>query len=188
MEGNCLSKADRSDILSISLRSQRKNVVDNKRGEKSILKRGVIMEVNNLIKFRQKFRLLDLTIFETEYWVWSLRPEQATLGSGVLSLKRECARFSDLLLEEYMDLDNVIKAIENTLHDAFEYDVINYLMLMMVDKQLHFHVFPRYASELWLFGRQWIDKGWPGQPDLNGFPLGVNLLEIRDYIRTRLVA
>jgi hypothetical protein len=33
--------------------------------------------------FRKKFKIADFTIYETDYWIWSLRPVQATLGSSI---------------------------------------------------------------------------------------------------------
>lgn len=118
--------------------------------------------------FRTKFKIEELKIYETSYWVWSLRPHQVTLGSGILSLKRECATFSELEPDEYCDLNKIIKVIEPTLKELFKYDVINYLMLMMVDKQVHYHVIPRYENEMKLFGVSWKDTSWPGVPNLVG--------------------
>ncbi len=85
-------------------------------------------------EFKSKFKTEELLISESKYWIWSLRPVQATLGAGVLSLKRECPEFSELNQEEFCDLKNIIKVIEKTLKITFNYDVMNYLMLMMVDK------------------------------------------------------
>lgn len=118
--------------------------------------------------FNKKFKIKELLIYESEYWVWSLRPVQATLGASVLSLKRECQVFSELNKEEFSDLDNIIKIIERTLNKAFEYDVINYLMLMMVDKYVHYHVIPRYKRTIDFGGLTWKDVGWPGIPNLAG--------------------
>lgn len=143
--------------------------------------------MNPIVDFRNKFRLSELAIFETQYWTWSLRPEQTTLGSGVLSLRRGCSRFSELKPQEYYDLEIVIKVIENTLQDIFSYDVMNYLMLMMIDKQVHFHIIPRYATERWFFGHKWEDNGWPGPPSLKETGEKANLLEIKDFIKAGLL-
>lgn len=49
---------------------------------------------------------------------------------------------------------------------AFAYDKINYLMLMMVDPDVHFHVLPRYAA-LRLFAEQtYADIAWRVGPIL----------------------
>ena len=39
-------------------------------------------------------------------------------------------------------------------------------MLMMVDRDVHFHVIPRYAEARQFNGLEFIDFGWPGAPDL----------------------
>ena len=134
-------------------------------------------------EFKKKFKIEELLILETEYWIWSLRPHQATLGAGVLSLKRECPTFGELNPVEFSDLNCIIKAIEKTLKYAFDYDIMNYLMLMMVDKQVHYHVIPRYESDVHLFDDSWSDADWPGIPNLSGNVLDMDkLMEIHSFI------
>ena len=138
--------------------------------------------------FRKKFKTDELLIYETEYWIWSLRPIQVTLGASVLSSKRECPVFSELNQEEFSDLNNIIKVIENTLMKTFNYDVMNYLMLMMVDKQVHYHVIPRYERTISFVGLSWNDSGWPGVPNLSGNEIDINELhKIRNAIKANLV-
>lgn len=127
--------------------------------------------------FKFKFKIEELLIYETEYWVWSLRPVQATLGAGVLSLKRECPDLSKLKQEEFSDLNNIIKVIEISLKKTFNYDIMNYLMLMMVDRQVHYHVIPRYERTTDLAGISWKDSGWPGVPNLAGEETEMKVLE-----------
>jgi diadenosine tetraphosphate (Ap4A) HIT family hydrolase len=121
-----------------------------------------------LIEFKTKFLVDNLKIYETEYWVWSLRPHQVTMGAGILSLKRQCESFSQLKKDEFADLYNVISIIEGTLKKIFDYDVINYLMLMFFDKQVHYHVLPRYSKKLLLLNQEWSDSAYPGVPKLIG--------------------
>jgi diadenosine tetraphosphate (Ap4A) HIT family hydrolase len=52
------------------------------------------------------------------------------------------------------------------LKRAFAFDKINYLMLMMVDPQVHFHVIPRYATPRSACGVEFIDPTWPTAPDV----------------------
>jgi diadenosine tetraphosphate (Ap4A) HIT family hydrolase len=64
---------------------------------------------------------------------------------------------------------------------------MNYLMLMMVDKHVHFHVIPRYEKEVELFGEIWKDTSWPGIPNLSGESLKIELLHnISSYIKDNL--
>jgi diadenosine tetraphosphate (Ap4A) HIT family hydrolase len=121
-----------------------------------------------LAEFAQKFRLPELTHKSYRHWTWSLRPVQSTLGAGVLSVRREAIRFSDLTPEEYMEFGEAVKEVEAALKRAFAYDKINYLMLMMVDPLVHFHVLPRYEKPRNFAGMEWVDKNWGKFPDLGG--------------------
>lgn len=121
-----------------------------------------------LSEFKKKYKTKEYEIFETKFWKWSLRPHQATLGSGILSLKRHCSKFSDLNLEEYEDLNNIVKVIEPTLFKVFKYDVVNYLMLMMFDNHVHYHIIPRFKEPIIFNGIVWQDSEWPAVPSLVG--------------------
>jgi len=141
-----------------------------------------------ITEFKNKFKTDECLIYESKYWIWSLRPVQATLGAGVLSLKRECPVFSELNQEEFCDLNNIIKVIEKTLKATFNYDIMNYLMLMMVDKQVHYHVIPRYERIMDFAGISWKDLGWPGVPNLAGNELDMHELnEIKNAIKENLI-
>lgn len=135
-------------------------------------------------EFKLKFKLNTMTIYESKYWIWSLRPQQATLGSSILSLKRSEENFSDLSTSEFLDMKNLINVIEKTLKETFNYDKINYLMLMMVDNQVHYHVLPRYKTKINIFGEEWIDSEWPAIPNLNGEELNITELTL---IKNKLI-
>ena len=87
---------------------------------------------NTLSEFNTKFRTKKLLIVSNDSWNWSLRPAQATLGTSILSLKRYALHFSDITETEAQDLQKMIKTIESTMKNAFDYNIMNYLMLMMV--------------------------------------------------------
>lgn len=143
----------------------------------------------NIDEFNNKFKIKEFTIYKSEYWVWSLRPVQATLGSGILSLKRECSAFSGLTQEEFSDLNNIIKVMEKTINLTFNYDIMNYLMLMMLDNQVHYHVIPRYKSVIDFKGISWRDSNWPGIPNLSGDEPSSNILhDIQNVIKSNLIA
>lgn len=138
--------------------------------------------------FNNKFKTKELLIHEGKYWIWSLRPVQATLGASILSLKRECPVFSELNQEEFSDLNEIIKAIEKTLKKTFNYDIMNYLMLMMVDKQVHYHIIPRYERTIDFAGTLWKDLDWPGVPNLAGNDIdATKLREIQNAIKENLM-
>ena len=105
-------------------------------------------------------------IAEYDHWVVLLRPAQPTLGALVLAAKSDATAFGDLPADAHTELKIATAAIEAALSQAVDYAKINYLMLMMVDPHVHFHVLPRYDGERSGAGLTVADAGWPGQPDL----------------------
>jgi len=103
---------------------------------------------------------------EYDHWVVLLRPKQATLGALVLACKSPATAFSDIPAAAFAELTRPTREIEATLRAAFACDKLNYLMLMMVDPEVHFHVLPRYASDREVVGARFIDPGWPKVPNL----------------------
>ena len=105
-------------------------------------------------------------IVEYSHWVVLLRPQQVTLGALVLACTGPARAFSEIGAAAFAELQAVIGDIETALKGAFAYDKLNYLMLMMVDPHVHFHVLPRYASAKEFAGAEFADGGWPAVPDL----------------------
>jgi diadenosine tetraphosphate (Ap4A) HIT family hydrolase len=113
-----------------------------------------------------KFGYPASLIREYEHWVVQLRPAQVTLGSLILAAKSEATAFGKLPPGAHAELASVTREIEATLMVEIDYEKINYLMLMMVDPHVHFHVLPRYSGARSIDGISLDDGGWPGQPDL----------------------
>ena len=86
--------------------------------------------------------------------------------SLVLACREEAARFPELSREAFAELREATGHMEDALSSAFAYDKINYLMLMMVDRHVHYHVIPRYSEPVSLAGRSYPDEFWPGPPDI----------------------
>ena len=105
-------------------------------------------------------------IAEYEHWVVLLRPSQPTLGSLVLAAKAEARAFSALDPAAFAELADAVKDIETALSERVQYAKINYLMLMMVDPHVHYHVIPRYEGERSGGGLTITDTGWPKTPAL----------------------
>jgi diadenosine tetraphosphate (Ap4A) HIT family hydrolase len=99
-------------------------------------------------------------------WVVLLRPRQATLGALVLACKGEALRLSDVSLDAFAGLKQVAVDVETTLRAELDCQRLNYLMLMMVDPHVHWHVLPRYDSPRTFAGVTFTDPGWPALPDL----------------------
>jgi diadenosine tetraphosphate (Ap4A) HIT family hydrolase len=113
-----------------------------------------------------KFGDPDSRIAQTDCWTVLLRPKQPTLGSLVLVCREPVQQFSALSVAAFADLAQVIKGVESMLKQVVGYERINYLMLMMVDPDVHFHVIPRYSTARQHSGVQYPDTGWPGPPQL----------------------
>ena len=113
-----------------------------------------------------RFGYPETLIREYDHWLVLLRESQATLGSLVLCAKSDATEFSALPVQAYTEMGTVVREIENALKAAFAYDRINYLMLMMVDPNVHFHVIPRYSEERSACGLTIADPGWPVVPQL----------------------
>ena len=114
----------------------------------------------------RKFGFPDTIVREYRHWVVLVRPAQVTLGSLVLCANSDAESFGALEPEAFAELAEIIPAIEQALKQFCDYERINYLMLMMVDRQVHFHVIPRYAEPRNFGGTTFADAGWPGPPDL----------------------
>ncbi|WP_374395182.1 HIT family protein [Sphingopyxis sp.] len=114
----------------------------------------------------EKFGFPATLVAEFEHWVVLLRPAQPTLGALVLAAKSDATAFGSVAAEAHTELKAATSAIEAALGKAVGYSKINYLMLMMVDPHVHFHVLPRYDGERSGAGLTVADAGWPGQPDL----------------------
>jgi len=114
----------------------------------------------------QKFGYPATLIKEYQKWIIVLRPQQVTLGSVVLICQDVANAFSQISPEAFAELPYTIREIEAGISKAFSYKKINYLMLMMVDPDVHFHVIPRYENGHIFCHQQFFDHGWPGPPDL----------------------
>ena len=124
----------------------------------------VFDEKNNLIK-------------EYKHWKLLIRKRNTTLGNCVVITKRHLERFSEISPEEMGEFAEVLKDVEGALKRSFNYDKINYLMLMMKDAHTHFHILPRYAEKREFAGLEWTDEDWPKsthrmQEDVSGEVLG----------------
>lgn len=104
---------------------------------------------------------------QTDRWTVLLRPKQPTLGSLVLICREPVRAFADVSVEGYIELRDLVRRIEAMLQTVVAYERINYLMLMMVDPDVHFHVIPRYAGKRLFGSAEFPDAGWPGPPALD---------------------
>jgi diadenosine tetraphosphate (Ap4A) HIT family hydrolase len=114
----------------------------------------------------EKFGYPASLLREFDRWSVLLRPAQVTLGSLVLVCHESVSHFGEISAAASTELGEAVAAIESALGEAFAFDRINYLMLMMVDPDVHFHVLPRYETERVFAEKAYHDRAWPGPPDI----------------------
>lgn len=117
----------------------------------------------------RKFGYPLSVVAETARWVVQVRPQQCTLGSLVLVSKEPALAFGELSSEAFSDLHGLVRRLEAALAAFVKFERINYLMLMMVDRDVHFHIFPRYEGVRSHDGVEFKDVAWPGPSDLRHF-------------------
>ena len=133
-----------------------------------------------------KFGAPDTVLADYTYWTLLLRPVQVTLGSLVLICREPVQQFGAISQAASAELQVATAALESALQERFQFDRINYLMLMMVDPDVHFHVLPRYESAREFGGHTFIDAAWPGPPNItnnSGCPEST-MTELKDTLRS----
>lgn len=125
-------------------------------------------------KTMQTFGYPDTLIREYDHWCVLLRPAQVTLGSLVLACKDPAQKFSEISAAAFTEQATVVRDIERVLGEFVQFEKMNYMMLMMVDPDVHYHVLPRYSSprtfdraaDADLAALSFVDAGWPALPAL----------------------
>ena len=128
-----------------------------------------------------KFGYPATLVREYDHWVVLMRPVQATLGALILACKDEATAFADISPAAFSELGTAVGDLERVLASTFAYRKLNYLMLMMVDPDVHFHVLPRYDKEQTFAGGTFSDPGWPAAPNIG------HVNEIDDAVRDELL-
>jgi diadenosine tetraphosphate (Ap4A) HIT family hydrolase len=131
-----------------------------------------------------KFGDPDGRIAQWKHWTVLLRPRQPTLGSLVLVCREDARAFSDISSAAFAELQLMVRGAETALRQVVAYERINYLMLMMVDPDVHFHIIPRYSVARESDGMTFPDTGWPGPPALE--PAVVPGTDVREALRARI--
>lgn len=115
----------------------------------------------------KKFGYPTTLVKEYRHWYLLCRFKQVTLGSLILICKDQVDAFSKISAESFAELPFAIKEIEKNLKELYQYDKINYLMLMMKDPEVHFHVIPRYSSDRQFKEVIFSDTAWPKKADID---------------------
>lgn len=109
----------------------------------------------------------DTLVADFDTWVALARPKQVTIGSLVLAASDPAHSFAALDPAVQAALGPAMQRVDRALRTGFACDKVNYLMLMMVDPHVHFHVIPRYATPPMFAGRAFPDTAWPKPPGLS---------------------
>ena len=91
----------------------------------------------------------------------------SSLCDSTMACKGEATSLGSLGPAAFGELATVTAQLETALRRALQPDKYNYLLLMMVDKHVHFHVIPRYGDPRHLSGASFADKHWPKPPILS---------------------
>ncbi|MBM3513942.1 MAG: HIT family protein [Alphaproteobacteria bacterium] len=130
----------------------------------------------------QAFGYPDSLIADLDAWVVLLRLKQITLGSLVLAAADPATAVAELAPRVVDAQATAMRTVDRVLRGQFACDKVNYLMLMMVDPHVHFHVIPRYSAPPTLAGRSFPDAAWPKPPVLS------DALDLTDAERAALHA
>jgi diadenosine tetraphosphate (Ap4A) HIT family hydrolase len=114
----------------------------------------------------KRFGYPNSTVKEFEHWVVLIRPVQTTPLSCVIASRAEVTSLGSLCAAAGAELPKVISSFESTVSRLAPAARFNYLALMMVDPNPHFHAIPRYAAPLILHGRSYSDMAYPKPADV----------------------
>ena len=132
-----------------------------------------------------KFGYPDTLLGEYAHWVVLLRPGQITAGCMVLACKEDAEGLPDVSAAAFCELPRVTGDLEAALRVSFKPQKMNYILLMMVDKYVHWHVIPRYDGPRQMGGVTFEDSGWPRTPALTEATTlsDTQFVELRDLLR-----
>ncbi|MCU4156460.1 adenylyltransferase/cytidyltransferase family protein [Carboxylicivirga sp. A043] len=134
----------------------------------------------------KKFGYPNSLIKEYDHWLLLLRSEQVTLGAMILICKEDVNQFHAISEEAMQEMSIITKEIELCIQAELKAEKINYLMLMMVDPEVHFHVIPRYSQSVDFENFNYTDGSWPGAIDLASHKNTISdeqKILVRDYLR-----
>ena len=116
----------------------------------------------------QKFQFPGSVVAQYDHWVVMIRPQQITPLSCILATRSCVTSLAQLSAAEAAQLPKVIAAYERAVRRCAPALKFNYLALMMVDPNPHFHAIPRYTEPFEFDGLMHIDADFPKPPSLSG--------------------
>ncbi len=134
-------------------------------------------------------------IFETDFWIVFLHPDQKYLGRCVVELKRECGDLADLIPEEADDFILAARKLETAARKAFSATMFNWTCLMnrayleqAPKPQMHWHFRPRYDHAVNFSGTVFVDPEFGHHYSLEVDKLDKELLnEVANSLRRAVI-
>ena len=109
-------------------------------------------------------------IHEGTFWRLVLNWNQDRLGQAFLALRRHVELPTDLTLDEWDELRELLRDALDRERAAFKPDHFNVMFLGNEVRHLHLHIFPRYATPREAAGVEFIDAAWPDHYGLEPGP------------------
>lgn len=91
----------------------------------------------------------ESVITEGASWTAAVNRNQNLIGKSMLVLRRPCTAVVDIDPHEWAALHGEIERLVSAITRLFAPDQFNFAFLMNVDRQVHLHVIPRYATSRW---------------------------------------
>ena len=98
----------------------------------------------------------------SEHWTVMLNEDQSLLGRSFLVLRRPETDVTALTDAELLDLWAAVRQVKAALDRLWSPDHYNYAFLMNIDRQVHFHVIPRYREPRDFAGGTFVDPDFGG--------------------------
>ena len=118
-------------------------------------------------------------ITERKYWNIFLAPSQRYLGTCVIAVKRHCSNLSELEDVEWMEFSRIVREMEIIIQKLFKPTLFNWSCFKNAayrfdnpDPEVHWHLIPRYNSEIEYHGIKFedLDFGYIPQPITRKIP------------------
>ena len=96
------------------------------------------------------------------------------------------AGLGGLSTEAWSEFGTVCKDLEQVIRATFGAEKFNYLALMMYDPEVHFHVIPRYSTNVEFAGVLFKDPDWPNATQRIGLTLAPEVLsDIEQHLQEK---
>ncbi len=113
------------------------------------------------------------------YWNIFLAPSQRYLGTCVIAIKRHCSNLSELEDNEWIEFSRLVREMEIVINKLFKPTLFNWSCFKNAayrfdnpDPEVHWHLIPRYDSEVEFLGIKFEDPdfGYIPQPITGEIP------------------